>query len=148
MNQIISVGVAVLLLNQQNDILMAKRLNNVGKGTWGHPGGHLEPGETFEQCAIREIYEEIGITITNPQFFALVNTIFEGENGRQGVTVFMTALYPPQAVFENKEPHKCSDIRWFSQDNLPTPLFLPVQLLLTGKGYGYANDHIIMSNSL
>lgn len=127
---------------------MTQRLNTVGKGTWAHPGGQVEPGETFEQCAIREVQEEIGITITDPQFFAVTNTIFDMEPKRQGLTIFMIATYPEGAVFENKEPHKCSAIQWFGQDNLPTPLFLPVQLLLTGKGYGYTGNRITLYDSL
>jgi 8-oxo-dGTP diphosphatase len=31
------------------------------------PGGHVEPGETFKESVIREIYEETGLTIQNPR---------------------------------------------------------------------------------
>ena len=32
-------------------------------GTWVLPGGHIDVGETFEECAVREILEETGIEI-------------------------------------------------------------------------------------
>ena len=40
-------------------------LDKVGKNYSGttFPGGHVEPGETFKESVIREIYEETGLTI-------------------------------------------------------------------------------------
>ena len=44
-------------------------LDKVGKNYSGttFPGGHVEPGETFKESVIREIYEETGLTIQNPR---------------------------------------------------------------------------------
>ncbi len=44
-------------------------LDKVGKNYSGttFPGGHVEPGETFRESVIREIYEETGLTIQNPR---------------------------------------------------------------------------------
>ena len=44
-------------------------LDKVGKSYSGttFPGGHVEPGETFTESVIREIYEETGLTISNPK---------------------------------------------------------------------------------
>ena len=43
-------------------------LDKVGKSYSGttFPGGHVEPGETFTESVIREIYEETGLTVENP----------------------------------------------------------------------------------
>ena len=43
--------------------------DKVGKNYSGttFPGGHVEPGETFKESVIREIYEETGLTIQNPR---------------------------------------------------------------------------------
>ena len=56
---------AVALINAQKHILVAKR--PAGKnmaGLWEFPGGKLEPGELPDAALIREIQEEIGISIT------------------------------------------------------------------------------------
>jgi 8-oxo-dGTP pyrophosphatase MutT (NUDIX family) len=37
-----------------------------GEGFWATPGGALDPGETFEQAAVRELFEETGFRIDHP----------------------------------------------------------------------------------
>ena len=44
-----------------------KKVNDMHQGRWNGLGGKLEPGETPEECAIREIYEEAGLVVRNPQ---------------------------------------------------------------------------------
>jgi 8-oxo-dGTP diphosphatase len=43
-----------------------KKQNDMHLGKWNGLGGKLEPGETPEECAIREIYEESGLRVRNP----------------------------------------------------------------------------------
>ncbi len=73
-----------------------KKENDMHLGKWNGLGGKLEPGESPEECAIREIYEESGLHVSNPSFkgiltfpgfandedwyaFVFVCTEFEGE---------------------------------------------------------------------
>ena len=51
-----------ILENDQNQILLLKRRPeaSLGPGLWGFPAGHIEEGETAEECALRELGEEIG----------------------------------------------------------------------------------------
>jgi 8-oxo-dGTP diphosphatase len=51
------VGVAVIVVKDTR-ILLGKRVNSHGSGTWQFPGGHLEFGEPIEDCAKRELFEE------------------------------------------------------------------------------------------
>jgi 8-oxo-dGTP diphosphatase len=44
-----------------------KKENDMHLGKWNGLGGKLEPGETPEECAIREIREESGLAARNPQ---------------------------------------------------------------------------------
>jgi len=43
-----------------------KKQNDMHAGKWNGLGGKLEPGETPEECAIREIREESGLLVSNP----------------------------------------------------------------------------------
>lgn len=45
-----------------------KKANDMHLGKWNGLGGKLKPGETPEECALREIYEESGLTAYKPQF--------------------------------------------------------------------------------
>jgi len=51
-----------VLENSAGEILLLKRRGDkkLGGGLWGFPAGHIEAGETPEQCAWRELREEIG----------------------------------------------------------------------------------------
>ncbi len=51
-----------VLENEAGEILLVKRRPDarLGPGLWGFPAGHIESGETPEQCAKRELEEEIG----------------------------------------------------------------------------------------
>jgi len=66
------VGVA-MIINRDNRVLLIKRKNVLGDGTWSTPGGHLDYGETPEQCAAREAREEVGLEVVNIRFRAITN---------------------------------------------------------------------------
>lgn len=49
-----------------------KKANDMHMGKWNGLGGKLELGETPEECAIREVYEESGLTVRQPLFKGLL----------------------------------------------------------------------------
>lgn len=56
---------AVALVNEQGAVLVQQRdICGSHPGLWEFPGGKLEPGESPEEAAVRELSEELGITIT------------------------------------------------------------------------------------
>lgn len=125
------VGVGVIV-KKNGKVLLGKRKNAHGEGSWCFPGGHLEFNETFEDCAKRETKEETGITITDIMFGTATNDIFTDEN-KHYVTVFMVANHESGEA-SVKEQEKCERWGWFTWDNLPEPLFIPIQNLLS-NGY-------------
>ncbi len=57
-------------VKQEGQTLMVHRIkkaNDMHMGKWNGLGGKLEPGETPEECALREIFEESGLSVRNPQ---------------------------------------------------------------------------------
>ena len=56
---------ASVAIVREGKVLLIKRAYAPYQHLWTLPGGRIEPGETIEQCAIREIAEELGLTIRN-----------------------------------------------------------------------------------
>lgn len=57
-----------------------KKKNDVHEGKWNGLGGKFEPGETPEECAIREIKEESGLLMKNPRMHGLITfPMFDGK---------------------------------------------------------------------
>ena len=116
------IGIAVFI-RRDGKFVVTKRAGAHGEGTWSIPGGHLEYGESWEQCAQREAMEEIGSEITNVQFLTVTNDIFTAEN-KHYVTVWMTADWQANEP-ESKEPDKITSVQWTDFAHLPEPLFEP-----------------------
>ena len=65
MSQIVEVAAAVMLRADGREFLLAQRPEGkVYAGYWEFPGGKVEPGETVRAALIRELQEELGITVT------------------------------------------------------------------------------------
>ncbi|MBU0985905.1 MAG: NUDIX domain-containing protein [Proteobacteria bacterium] len=124
------VGVAAIVI-KDGKVLLGKRINSHGSGTWQFPGGHLEFNESIEDCARREVFEETGITIINVRPGPYTNDIFKAEK-KHYITLFVISDYG-SGDLKLKEPEKCETWKWFDWDNLPEPSFLPIQNLLKQK---------------
>jgi mutator protein MutT len=121
------IGVAVIVV-RQGRVLLGKRINAHGAGTWQFPGGHLEYGETIEACARRELMEEAGLSIGSLRLGPFTNDFFEAEK-KHYVTLFVIA---DQTTGDPvvREPEKCERWDWFPWAQLPRPRFLPIVNLL------------------
>lgn len=116
------VGVGVIIVNKDGKVLFGKR-----KGShapfYSIPGGSLELGETFEDCAIREIREETGMEIRSPKVIAITNNLETFKN--EGVHYISIVLLAKEFSGEpkNLEPEKCEQLIWADPKNLPIPHF-------------------------
>lgn len=127
------VGIGVLVFNDLNQLLLGKRVSNHGEGEFGPPGGHLEFGESFEECAVREVKEEAGFDIKDPKFLSLTNDVFI-KSSKHYISVFMCASFYEGQEIINMEPEKVEEWEWYDLKNLPTPLFLPLRTLVSQGG--------------
>ena len=75
------VGVGVVVLNADNEVLLIRRGQAPNKGLWTIPGGRQEAGETLVETAHREILEETGVTISKPVLVDVVDLIRHDQHG-------------------------------------------------------------------
>src|SRR6056297_1466483 len=75
------VGVGVVVL-KDSSVLMIRRGKPPKAGEWSLPGGSQNVGETVRQTAAREVLEETGVTIGDPDFLEVIDAIIPDEEGR------------------------------------------------------------------
>jgi len=66
-------GCSVIFVNDKRQVLFFLRDNTPDipyPDMWDVPGGHVEDGETSEQCIVREMHEEMGIELKDFQLFS------------------------------------------------------------------------------
>lgn len=102
-----SVGVGVVIWDR-GKVLLGKRKGSHGAGEWSLPGGKVDPDETPNQAASRELYEETNITVVGSDFIRLPFWSFDSypEIDRNFVTLYFAHEWP-QTVPRLREPEKC-----------------------------------------
>ena len=86
---------ASVALVRDGKVLLIKRAFAPYQHLWTLPGGRIEADETIEQCAIREIMEEISVTIRNPRP-VMVQSL--GREGTFRLAVFVTTDFTGKVV--------------------------------------------------
>jgi 8-oxo-dGTP diphosphatase len=91
-------AVSVALMRGQT-VLMVKRAHEPARGQWAFAGGRVEPGETLEQAARRELAEETGMSA------GALRQLTEMRLGRFHLTVFAGEALPgePKASDDAEE---------------------------------------------
>jgi 8-oxo-dGTP diphosphatase len=113
------VGVGVFVF-KEGKVLLGKRKGTHGAGDWAPPGGHLEFGESVEDCAIRELVEETGLNALSIQTGLWSNNVIDGN--KHYITLF-AVVDKFEGELQLLEPNKCEEWQWFSINALPAPLF-------------------------
>ncbi|GAV73297.1 NUDIX domain-containing protein, partial [Cephalotus follicularis] len=126
------VAVVVFVLRGKS-VLLGQRRSSIGHSTFALPGGHLEFGESFEECAARELKEETGLDIDKIELLTVTNNLFlEEPKPSHYVTIFLRAvLADHNQIPKNLEPNKCYGWDWYDWNNLPNPLFWPLEKMVT-----------------
>jgi 8-oxo-dGTP diphosphatase len=103
-------------LEKEDSYLMLHRVkkeHDINKDKWIGVGGHFEPGESPEDCLLREVAEETGFTLTSWQF--------------RGIVTFLTDTWEPEymclytADGFTGEQRECQegDLEWVKKSRIP-----------------------------
>jgi 8-oxo-dGTP pyrophosphatase MutT (NUDIX family) len=121
-----------LVLDLKGKLLLFKRTDN---GSWGLPGGMMEPGESLEQTARRETREETGLEVGDLALFRVFSgpeLFYKYPNGDQVYNV--TVAYISREFTGNVliNPREGREYHFFSLHALPDPISPPVKVIISG----------------
>lgn len=117
------LATAIIVLIHKGDEVLLVRGKNFRKKFFGLVAGFVETGETLEEAVHREVFEEIGITISNIRYFGSQPWPYPC-----GLMVGFEADYVAGDIKIQEEELLCAE--WFTKDNLPT---LPDKLSIARK---------------
>jgi mutator protein MutT len=100
------------LIFHNGKLLITQRNTNAHLGgLWEFPGGKLEPHETFEQCLVREIREELGIEIS-------VDELFEEITHAYAEKTVHLKFFICKLISGEPQPLGCAAFKWIEKSEL------------------------------
>ena len=131
----VKVGVGIMVF-KDGKVLLGKRKSPLGQGEYAGLGGHLEFGESIEDCARREAMEEAGVKLKNIKFLCLSS--LKKYQGKHYIDIGLKAEWA-KGEPKTMEPDKCEGYAWYDLNNLPSPLFASehnyLKALKSGKNF-------------
>lgn len=122
------VGAGVVLFNEVGELLMQRRADG---GAWGFIGGYMELGETAEETARREVFEETGLVVGKLELFGIFSSdgLWTYPSGDQ--VQIITVMFLTDSVTGFLKPDaEGLELRYFGLESLPEPLFVPALPML------------------
>ena len=117
------ISPAVIVAILDGDKILLARSSRFPDGMYSTIAGFVEPGETLEQCAAREIREEVGVEVRNIRYFGNQPWPYP-----DSLMIAFTAEYAGGDIcIDNKE---IVDASWFTKDTLPN---IPLKLSIARK---------------
>lgn len=116
---LLSAG-STIIFNENKELLLNLRSDT---NTWGIPGGATELGETLNETAARELYEETGLQAENFELLTVLSGkdfYFKYPNGDELYSV--VSLWLAKGVTGNLHINddESHELKYFSLNNLPT----------------------------
>jgi 8-oxo-dGTP pyrophosphatase MutT (NUDIX family) len=123
-------GATVVVINDKREVLLQQR-SDINK--WGFPGGVMEFGETLEETAARELYEETGLRASDLNFIDILSGEKECHTYPNGDEIFgVTAVYTTSSI--NGElvikDGESLYLKFFSLHDLPPNLVEKAQYII------------------
>lgn len=109
-------------IEKDNKYLMLHRVkkeNDCNKDKWIGVGGKFEPGESPEECLLREVKEETGLTLTSYRFRGII-TFISDEWGCEYMHLFTADGY--EGELQEYQMRDCNEgeLVWIPKDELET----------------------------
>jgi len=148
-----AITTSYLVLRKDDKILFARRCNTgYQDGNYQVPAGHVDAGELPSEALVREVTEEIGITI-NPDDIKFVHTSFRPKTDSTGDRVdYFFEVDKWEGEVTNCEPDKCDDLLWATPLDMPentTPhVKVAIECIEKGQFYSELNVDFLKKSGL
>jgi 8-oxo-dGTP diphosphatase len=126
-----SIEVSAALIFHKGKLLITQRQpdSHLG-GLWEFPGGKREPGESFQQCLVREIREELGLEISVGDLFEEITHAYPEKTVRLKFFLCHPVSSEPQAL-------GCAALQWVEKSQLANYCFPAADARLLQKLRSY-----------
>jgi len=116
-----------VVVTHAGQVLFGRRRRPQGGYEWQLPGGWIESGESPRQAACREVFEETGLQLLEPQFVGVTSNVFAAQ--RHSISLYFEAECADAKPLVAAEKDKCFDWEWRRWSAITGELFLPLRLL-------------------
>lgn len=102
------------IVRDGDNVLLGMKKRGFGEGKWNGFGGKVDPAETIEEAAYRELEEEVGITASAMELRAQFDFVCDANPTTLRVSVYLVTDY-------TGEPSESEEMRpqWFHRDEIP-----------------------------
>ena len=122
---IIQCAASIIIINDKGELLLGKRTDN---GYWGYSGGSIEIDEKVEDCARRELKEEMGLSADELEFF-YINSGKEchyvypnGDEVSNVEIIFLCHKFHGQIKAQKEE---MSELKFFKPEDITVEMISP-----------------------
>lgn len=127
------------IIKDNRILLQYKAPGRFGEGKWNGPGGKLKPDETPVEGVVREVKEETGLTILNPEQMGHIDFYF----GERPEPNWVAYIFRVTDFTGDLTPNNEGELRWWKIDEIPyDQMWLDdihwLPLLIQGKKFGGA----------
>ncbi|MBQ8069145.1 MAG: NUDIX domain-containing protein [Solobacterium sp.] len=116
---LLQCAASVIIINEHGELLLGKRTDNQ---KWGYSGGSMNLGESVEDCARRELLEEMNLIADELEFFMINSgeeTHYIYPNGDEVYNVEIVYLCRKYHGDMRPQESELSELRFFSPEQLP-----------------------------
>jgi len=130
------IDVAAGLIFRNGKLLITQRYADAHLGgLWEFPGGKRKPKESFEQCLVRELREELGIEVNVGQLIETVTHTYPSPDARHSLLRKTVHLKFFRCAWLKNEPQAlgCPAFKWVTAEDLPHYNFPAADARLLGR---------------
>ena len=123
---LLQCAASIIIENDQGEVLLGRRTDNL---KWGYSGGSIELGETVEECARRELSEEMGLTAQELEFFMINSgeeTHYIYPNGDEVYNVEIVYLCHDWQGIPRPQEEEFSELQFFAVQDIPEDISDPI----------------------